>query len=187
MPRTPCAHPMHRRTATGGVTLVEAALCLALLSIVAAVALPALGTLIERQRTVSAGHMLLTRLALARMTAITRGAPAVLCPSTDGVRCGDSSDWSGGWLLFLDPDGNRRPDQADDIVRAENAPPRHPLRLVGSSGRKQARYLPDGRSPGSNLTVAICNRKGELLGSIIVNNAGRARSERPARPAPCPG
>ena len=48
------------------------------------------------------------------------------------------------------------------------------------------RYLPDGSSAGSNLTVSICSPAGVLLAQVIVNNIGRPRSERPKTPAPCP-
>jgi len=66
------------------------------------------------------------------------------------------------------------------------APTSRHLRVVSTTGRQQLRYLPDGRSAGTNLTISICNPKGELLGAVIVNNMGRARSERPKVPTACP-
>ena len=89
-------------------------------------------------------------------------------------------------MLFLDRDGNQRPDADGDILRRDLAPPSQHLRVVGTPGRPRLRYLPDGRSAGTNLTLSICSQDGRLLGSVIVNNAGRPRSERPKRPQPCP-
>ena len=60
------------------------------------------------------------------------------------------------------------------------------LHIQSSSGRNHLRYLPDGRSAGSNLTIRICNQKGLLLGAVVVNNAGRPRTERARGDTPCP-
>jgi type IV fimbrial biogenesis protein FimT len=169
-----------------GMSLVEMLVCVCVLAILAGVAMPSLNGLIERLRADATANTLLNNLALARMTAVSRRSTAVLCPSTDGTSCTRSTDWSAGWVLFLDRDGNRRPDKPDDIVRADVAPVTRHLRLGSSTGRQQVRYLSDGRSAGSNLTISICNARGQLLGSVVVNNAGRARSARPKKPTACP-
>lgn len=169
-----------------GMSLVELLTSIGILAIVAAVSAPSMAKLVERQRAVGATNALVTHLSLARLTAITHSSHTVLCPSTNGATCNAGTDWSDGLLLFLDRDGNRRPDHPRDIVRADNTSLSQHLRLISSTGRQQARYLPDGRSAGSNLTISICNMRGELLGSVIVNNTGRIRSTRPANPASCP-
>jgi len=169
-----------------GLTLVELATCLCVLSIITAIAAPSMAALLERQHAVAATNALVTQLAMARMAAISRRGTAVFCPSASGNSCDAGNDWSGGWLLFLDRDGNRRPDQPNDIVSADNTPLSRHLRLTSSTGRSQVRYLSDGRSAGTNLTISICNRSGKLLSSVVVNNAGRARSERPSKPTACP-
>lgn len=175
---------MHRKDA--GFTLVEVVVVLAVAAILAAIAIPSLPGLIERQRVSSAVTSLTTHMALARMAAITHRRPAILCPSTTGTSCDPAGDWSNGWMLFLDNDNNRRPGDTDDLLRVDLEPRSRHLTLPGTRGRPQLRYLPDGRSAGTNLTINICNRKGELLGAVIVNNAGRARTERPKSPTPCP-
>ena len=187
MARMPPASLAPARFRQTGVTFVEVVVCACVLSITAAIAAPSMGKLIERQRAIAANHNLVTHLAQARMTAITRRTPVILCPSRDGATCNAGTDWGDDWLLFLDRDGNRQPDHPDDIVGADNTPTSRHLKLTSTAGRKQVRYLPDGRSAGSNLTISICNRKGELLGAVIINNAGRARSTRPGVPTSCPG
>ena len=187
MARMPPASLAPARFRQTGVTFVEVVVCACVLSITAAIAAPSMGKLIERQRAIAANHSLIAHLAQARMTAITRSAPVILCPSRDGATCNADTDWGDGWLLFLDRDGNRQPDTPGDIVRQDIHPASHHLRVVSSAGRRQVRYLPDGRSAGSNLTFSLCNAKGQLLAAVIVNNAGRARSERPKTPRACPG
>ncbi len=169
-----------------GFTLIEAMITVSVFGILAGIAAPSLSGLIEQQRTLAAISSLTTHMAMARTAAITRNRRAVLCPSSDGSQCRADTDWSGGWMLFMDDDGNRKPDVSEEVLRVDLSPTSHHLRVVSTTGRQQLRYLPDGRSAGTNLTISICNGKGELLGAVIVNNMGRPRSERPKVATPCP-
>ena len=170
-----------------GFTLIELVVAMAVMAILTGIALPSMGGLVEHQRTSAAISSLTTHMHLARMTALSRNRRAVLCPSIDGSTCLAGTDWSPGWMLFVDDDGNRKPDAGDDILRADLDPTSRHLRVISTSGRQQLRYQPDGSSAGSNLTLSICNAAGQLLGRVIVNNMGRPRSERPKAPTPCPG
>ena len=170
-----------------GFTLIELATTMSVVAILAGIAAPSFAGFLERQRTSAAMNSLMTHMALARVSAITRNRRAVLCPSTDGKHCEVGTDWSAGWMLFVDDDGNRKADATDEIIRVDLEPTSQHLRVISTTGRPQLRYLPDGRSAGANLTVSICNQNGELLGQVIVNNMGRPRSDRPKAPTPCPG
>ena len=174
------------RTAIRGFTLLELVLTVAVAAICTTVAVPALGPMLERQRATSAMEALATQMQLARMAAITYRQPAVLCPSPDGASCSSVPDWSGGWMLFLDADANRRPDPGEEVIRVETAPTSRHLRLLATRGRPQVRYMPDGRSAGSNVTISVCGRDDLLLGAVILNNMGRPRRFRPVSPQPCP-
>jgi len=175
------------RTATRGFTLLELALTVSIMAICAVVAVPALAPMLERYRANAALHALATQVQLARMAAITYRQPAILCPSGDGATCSGVPDWSGGWLLFLDPNGNRIRDPGEQLVRAENVPLARHLRILGTAGRAQLRYLPDGRSAGSNVTISVCGHDDLVLGAVIISNVGRPRRFRPVAPFPCPG
>ena len=169
-----------------GFTLIEMITVLVVLAICAGIGLPSFTRFLERQRTLSAVSSLTTHMSLARMAAISRNRRAVLCPSGDGVSCEAGTDWNRGWMLFLDDDGNRKPDAGDEILRVDLEPTSRHLRVVSTAGRQQLRYLPDGRSAGANLTISICNQRQEVLARVIVNNMGRPRSEKPAAPMTCP-
>ena len=175
------------RRCTAGFTLIELTTTVAVLAICAGVALPSLRSFLEQQRTLAAISSLTTHMSLARMTAISRNQRAVLCPSSDGASCEAGTDWSTGWMLFVDEDGNRKPDASEEVLRVDLEPTSRHLRVVSTVGRQQLRYLPDGRSAGTNLTISICNKTGDVLGRVIVNNMGRPRSERPKAPTACPG
>lgn len=169
-----------------GFTLIELVAAMSVMAILAGIAAPSFADFVERQRASAAMSSLLAHMSLARITAISRNQRAVLCPSSDGAHCRLDADWSQGWLLFLDEDGNRIPDGSDEIVRVESEPTSRHLRVTSTYGRQQLRYLPDGRSAGTNLTISICNNRNELLGQVVVNNMGRPRSERPSVRAACP-
>jgi type IV fimbrial biogenesis protein FimT len=169
-----------------GFTLIELTITLAIITTLAGVAGPAMAGFIEHQRATATATSLTTHMQLARMAAVSRNRRAVLCHTSDGNSCAASTDWSTGWMLFVDDDGNHRPDHNDDILRVDLQPTSTHLRVVSTAGRQQLRYLPDGSSAGSNLTVSICNHAGALLGQVIVNNMGRPRSEQPKIATPCP-
>ncbi len=176
----------HRGKPRNGFTLVELIITLAIAGIGLAIGVPSYQGLVERQRASSAMHLLTAHMASARITAITYRIPTVVCPSDRAGGCRRDGDWSQGWLMFFDADGNRSPDVRQDILRDENAPIHPSLRILSSSGRTQLRYLPDGRSAGSNLSVRLC-REDVLLGTVVVNNVGRIRSETPSGNRPCQG
>lgn len=169
-----------------GFTLIELMTSVAIVGILAGVGAPSLQAFSDHQRSASVMSALHAQMALARMTAISHGHRAILCPSIDGQHCSDGTNWSQGWMTFSDDNGNRSPDANEPILQTDLRPDNRRLRIVSNAGRQQLRYLPDGRSAGSNLTISICNMKNQLLGQIIVNNAGRPRSERPKQPRPCP-
>ena len=169
-----------------GFSLIEAVTVIALAAIGLVVGVPSYRGMIERQRTSSAMHLLAAHMASARNTAISYRVPTVVCPSDRAGGCRSDGDWSQGWLMFFDKDGNRQPDAREDILRDENAPIHPSLRIVSSKGRPELRYLPDGRSGGSYLSLRLC-RDDKLLGVVIVNDVGRILSETASRPKPCMG
>lgn len=175
-----------RSRRSSGFTLVEALTVLTIISIGLVLGVPSYNGLMERQRASTAMHLLTAHMASARNTAISYRIPTVVCPSNRAGGCRTDGDWSQGWLMFFDKDGNRQPDLREDILRDENAPIHPSLRIVSSASRSELRYLPDGRSAGSNLTVRLC-REGMLLGQVVVNNWGRIRSETAPGSVPCPG
>ncbi len=169
-----------------GFTLIELSVTTAVLGILSSVALVPMQRLVEHQRASSTIESLQTHMALARTAAISRNRATVLCPTSDAVGCANSSDWSSGWMLFVDENRNRLRDPNEEVLRMDVREGGRPLRIASSNGRKRLVYHTDGSSAGTNLTLSICNNGGDLLGQVIVNNIGRPRSQRPKTPTPCP-
>ncbi len=181
------ARPVARHATSSrhrGFSLAEAMTALAVATLLMVVGVPSYQAMVENQRLSSARHLLTAHISSARSTAISYRIPTVVCPSDRAGGCRTDGDWSHGWLMFFDPDGNRQPDSRQDILRDENAPIHPSLRIISSKGRPQLRYLPDGRAAGSNISVRLC-RNGKLLARVIVNNVGRVRSENASGSTPC--
>ncbi len=170
---------------THAFTVIELLAALALLAIITGLAVPAFTELTQKQRIDATANELVAHLNLARLHAVTRRELTLLCPSDDGIRCNGSNRWESGWIVFRDPDRNRRIDNQSDLLRVGN-----PARGVeiDSAGRFQVRYQPDGTAGGSNLTLKICDRTDpERARAVIVSNPGRPRVDDLPGHLSCPG
>jgi type IV fimbrial biogenesis protein FimT len=166
-----------------GFTLIETMVVLAIAVIVVTLGVPSFNGALQRQRVSTTMHRLSADMAMARSSALMRRSQVVVCPRDAAGGCSDVQDWSRGWLVFADPDGNRQPDADSDILRVTDAPANDRLYLPAT--RQFLRYQADGRSAHSNLSVHVC-ANGAHVGKVVVNNLGRVRSERPRAGTSCP-
>lgn len=174
---------MHARM--NAFTLIELIAAIALLAILTGLAVPAFTDLAQKQRLDATANELVAHLNLARLHAVTRREVTLMCPSSDGIGCNDRNRWENGWIVFRDPDRNRRIDAESDLLRVGN-----PMKgiLIDSAGRFRVRYQPDGSAGGSNLTLKICDRvRPERARAVIVSNPGRPRVDDLPRHLRCPG
>lgn len=166
---------MHRNTRSG-YTLVEMMVTLVVLALLVTTGLPAMNRFLAGIELRAAHERLFRHLSAARLTAVTEGRRTALCPSSDGQSCSGGSDWTAGWITFVDADGNRSREPAERIIAVGRLPA--DVRLQTSRARRAIRFLPSGASPGSNLTFRLCHRRALPGRAIILSNQGRARSSR---------
>lgn len=151
-----------------GFSLIELLITLAIAAILLAIAAPSMREFAARQALVSASNSLVTGLQLARSTAVKNGQPALLCPSLHAGSCGAAEDWSHGWLVRTERPPHSTAEAMQGYLPAN-------IQVSLSQGRRHVRFLPDGRSPGTNLTLHLCSR-GVASRQIVVSNSGRVRS-----------
>jgi type IV fimbrial biogenesis protein FimT len=170
-----------------GFTVVELLVVVLVLAVTAGLAAPAFSAMRERNQATAAFHQLTASLAGARIAAVHMGRPVTLCPTQDGRSCRRDLVWDEGWMTYLDPGRNDQPLRRDDVIQHVTGP--GPSLAVRSTlGRHRIRFQPSGWASGANISLRVCSRsRAQLLGSVIVNNAGRPRTERQeGSPGSCP-
>lgn len=166
--RTP-KPPLHQQ----GMSLIEQIMVLVIVAILTGLALPSLTRLLSRNRLQVAQTDFMSALQNARFTAATTGKRTLFCPSEDGRRCSESTQWHRGWLLGHDTDGDHQPDGAPSYTGGAYA---GGVRITSSTGRRDVRFRPDGSASGSNITLSFCQPGShEQVLTVVVSNAGRIR------------
>ncbi|MFH1601103.1 MAG: GspH/FimT family pseudopilin [Pseudomonadota bacterium] len=81
---------------SGGFTLVELMVVLAVLAVLIGVAVPSFQNITNRNRLTAVTNEMVAALQLTRVEAIRRNARVVFCPTTDGAACGGTN-----WLRSI--------------------------------------------------------------------------------------
>jgi type IV fimbrial biogenesis protein FimT len=107
---------------SGGFSLVEVLVALAVASVLMGLAVPSMRKLIEQERSTAAINAMIGTVELARSSAIDFNARVIVCPlaaaqDTAPARCGGHGDWANGWITFVDRDRNAAFGIGDDPLR----------------------------------------------------------------------
>lgn len=165
------------------MVLLELLVVTVIAVILLGVALPLIGELQRAWRLRVAAADLLGAVELTRGQAIASGQTVLLAPSADSLA------WTDGWTVFIDRNGNRRPDEGDAILM------RHPalapaisvdMHFGGQQGPPYLAYNSMGRGCSHNNSLAprfgtLTVGQGNQLRRIKINMLGRARMCDPAR------
>lgn len=177
-PRTLPPSSQVRRPA--GFTVVEMAVTLAVAVILLGIGVPAFSTLIDNQRMTTAAGDFLAAIHLARSEAVQRGTRVDLVPV-------DGRDWKNGWVVFVDGNGNLRPDPGEPLIFS-HGPVADRLVIDSNFTDDSVRYIAyaatgrtrtnrNGQQPQSGtITFSL----GKQARKIKINFLGRARVCNPA-------
>jgi type IV fimbrial biogenesis protein FimT len=173
----------------GGLTLIEVLVVMAVVAILASVAVPSLATFQRGADVRAATSAFFTSVQVARVEAMKRGLNTYMVPAVDG-------QWSGGWVVFADVDGDQALNRSVDavIVEAPAIAARVSV-LPASTGVTQFidgtnRYIlfggsgfPKTRSGGlrGGAIEFLVSGAPEVRRRVVLNLAGRARICDPAR------
>lgn len=171
-----------------GFTLLELLVAIAVLSIVAAMAIPSYRDLIQRNRITTDANSLLTVLTLARSEAIKRNNQVAICRSTDGASCVSSNgDWATGAIVFNDQDQNGSLDAGEEIVRADV--PLSRSSAISLSINTLIRFRPSGDlvagQLGGSFTILPSGSGSAHRRKVVFSATGRPRICDPVKDATC--
>ena len=164
-----------------GLTLVELVTTLAVAGIGLAVVVPSWSALTDRSQITTTANQLLTHLRYARNVAVSRNIPVSLCPSDDGTTCsGDTRGWQRGYIVFGDPDGDRKRSADEPLLQVQDAQTGQ-LQIHSTKARPAVRYRSDGAAWSTNTTFSIClGDDQDANRAVVLYGSGRARVDRRA-------
>jgi type IV fimbrial biogenesis protein FimT len=85
-----------------GFTLPELLISITIIAILSSLAIPGFRHINSKNSADSTISQLQHTISLARQTAIARRQNTIICPSSDGYSCDDTTDWSAGSIVFID-------------------------------------------------------------------------------------
>lgn len=179
-----------------GVTLPELIVAVALSLALAAMAVPAVGTLLQRHNAYVLNQALLTSLNLARTQAVTRRRIVAVCRSSRGMACDTDASWDKGWLVFEAPDnalecsdphrtGYCR-EHGGQILHVEQRDTPGRVRMTHNHNvSRRVRFNTLGLSPGYTGRFTVCTVDGTPLRGLVVPQTGRIRVARTSELLDC--
>lgn len=179
------------KRAQAGFTILELMVVVAIVGVLMAVAVPAMGDFIRNGRITAAANDVMAALHFTRSEAIKRRQPVTLCTSANAIQanntanpnagCADS-EFLTGWIVFVDlnQDGVR---DAGDTILLNHGPMNAQITAASSADPMQVTYLMNGFALNPNgASIALCDARGntpsggELSAArgILVSVTGRA-------------
>jgi type IV fimbrial biogenesis protein FimT len=113
--------PSKRRNS--GYTMMELVMTISIVAILATIGIPSFKYVTTSNRMSGEVNALLGDMQFARSQAIKQGQTVTVCTSTNGTTCAGATvnTWQGGWIVFLDPNGNHMVDAGDAVMRVRPA------------------------------------------------------------------
>ncbi len=145
-----------------GFSLIELLVVAVLVALLGLFALPAFGTLIERQRATTLADQLQAHLHFARASSVTRNADVEFCGSSNGTDC--DQGWQHGWIVRLRGSG--------ETLRYHQLTPQDHLRWTRG---ETILFRSNGTAPLGNGRFYVCDREAAVVWQLVLNRQGRVR------------
>ena len=168
-----------RTARNSGFTLIELMVTLAVAAIILSVGVPSFRAVIMDNRLVSQANQLVTSIKIARSAAVRYQRNATVCASANFdatvPSCSASTDWSNGWIVWVDKDRDAATD-ANEVISVFG--PIHDASTL-TSGAPAFTYDARGFGVTGAADMTLCDsRTAETGRRIRVNTVGRTNVSR---------
>ncbi len=162
-----------------GFSLVELLVTVGVASIFLALAIPSFHSIRQNNQAVTVSNYVAGGLSYARNEAIKRGVSVSLCGAASDAQtaCGASSNWSNGWIVFSDVDGDGVIDAGDEILKTSPIPT---LGATITAPNNVVAFSANGfvASGSGNFTLQAAGCEGDNARTITISNSGRLSVEK---------
>ncbi|GAB3467347.1 hypothetical protein GCM10027321_34660 [Massilia terrae] len=173
-----------------GFSLVELMVAVAVTLLLLAAGVPSFADLIRAQRIRTATAELFDAIALTRAQAMARGEMVEIMPAN-----AERNDWTQGWIVFIDRDGDRQPGAGDEFISVHGPLHRGVASSFGFTSPAPPYYIAyNGAGHSCSDTNTSAARLGTLslfdgryVRRIKINMLGRPRICDPANDSSCDG
>jgi len=156
-----------------GFTLYELLMTLGLVALLLSIGIPSFSATLARSRQAIEINALFHAIHLARKESIMRRQVVSLCPSQDSATCSPGTDWSSGWILFVNADRDSPPqvDPGETVLRSHQVTENIRIQANRRGFTLRATFL-----RATNGTFVICDAHNNIRPKgLIVSYTGRPR------------
>ena len=156
-----------------GYSLYELLITFMLTALVITLGLPSFSGTVARSRISTEINALFHATHLARKESVMRRQVVSICPSSDGLDCEPSLDWSNGWLMFANHDRDEPPrvDADEPVLHMHRVPD-----TVKITANRRGFTLRATQKRATNGTFVVCDRKGRAPPkALVISYTGRPR------------
>jgi type IV fimbrial biogenesis protein FimT len=156
-----------------GFSLYELLITLGLAAVLLTLGVPSFAVIAAKNTQDAEINALFHAVHQARKESIMRRKVASLCPTTDGRSCRRGKDWSTGWILFNNIDGDSPPavDEGETILLWHRV-----AESARISANRQSFTLRATLRRATNGTLVVCDRAGRTPPkALVVSYTGRPR------------
>lgn len=166
-----------------GFTLIELMVTIAVLAILLSIGIPSYQNMVLNNRIVAQANQVVTALNYARSEAVKRAASATVCSTNGGAACAGSTNWSTGWMVFADANGNGTVDGGETVLRVW--PALNAGNTLNTGDRQRITFNATGFATGFDGVFRLCDKRGAAEArAISINAMGRSYAAKGATQCP---
>lgn len=169
-----------------GFTLIELIVTVSIVAIFASIAVPSFTEIVKRNRISVTTNEFMSNLVLARSEALKRSRTVTLCASANQTSCSGSTDFSKGWIVYADCDGdsaltstpvdcNGDGVNESEVIKVNDG---YENLLIDGNANSEISFNFSGRVAGPAKRIEIGHDDGSAaLKDVVINRVGRIRSQ----------